>query len=303
MRQFFSLWLAIQILVFSFHPISFMTQDIVSAYLAASNYQPQLGEPIELVLRVELDQSERISLELYDVAVWQEPFQLVEIGEITETLQGATVLYEQKLTVVIWRTGIVSTPELTVKYANADLSVSFLTIAPITFDVISILSSATDLETIRPLKPNIVVTYLNPTVIIICLGGLLLAGLIFWKYVLNDQFPSASAKLKKDLKPKIVTEVDSLSDPVILMYLSTQKLRSYLTAEFEESWGDLPTREILQRIENDTHLSPQKQAELRHLLLFADQAKFAHIQLSLDEVRQYARSVQKWIESVSVVEE
>lgn len=302
MRQIFSLWLAIQILVFSFHPIPFMTQDIASAYLAASNYQPQLGEPIELVLRVELDQSERISpLELYDMAVWQEPFQLVEIGEITETLQGATVLYEQKLTVVIWRTGIVSTPELTVKYANADLSVSFLTIAPITFDVISILSSATDLETIRPLKPNIMVTYLNPTVIIICLGGLLLAGLIFWKYVLNDQFPSA--KLKMGLKPKIVTEVDSLSDPAILMYQSIQKLRSYLIAEFEESWGDLPTREILQRIENDTHLSPQKQAELRHLLLFADQAKFAHIQLSLDEVRQYARSVQKWIESVSVVEE
>jgi len=279
-----------------------MTQDIASAYLAASNYQPQLGEPIELVLRVELDQSERISpLELYDMAVWQEPFQLVEIGEITETLQGATVLYEQKLTVVIWRTGIASTPELTVKYANADLSVSFLTIAPITFDVISILSSATDLETIRPLKPNIVVTYLNPTVIIICLGGLLLAGLIFWKYVLNDQFPSA--KLKMGLKPKIVMEVDSLSDPAILMYQSIQKLRSYLIAEFEESWGDLPTREILQRIENDTYLSPQKQAELRHLLLFADQAKFAHIQLSLDEVRQYARSVQKWIESVSVVEE
>lgn len=302
MRQIFSLWLAIQILVFSFHPIPFMTQDIASAYLAASNYQPQLGEPIELVLRVELDQSERISpLELYDMAVWQEPFQLVEIGEITETLQGATVLYEQKLTVVIWRTGIASTPELTVKYANADLSVSFLTIAPITFDVISILSSATDLETIRPLKPNIVVTYLNPTVIIICLGGLLLAGLIFWKYVLNDQFPSA--KLKMGLKPKIVMEVDSLSDPAILMYQSIQKLRSYLIAEFEESWGDLPTREILQRIENDTHLSPQKQAELRHLLLFADQAKFAHIQLSLDEVRQYARSVQKWIESVSVVEE
>jgi len=302
MRQIFSLWLAIQILVFSFHPIPFMTQDIASAYLAASNYQPQLGEPIELVLRVELDQSERISpLELYDMAVWQEPFQLVEIGEITETLQGATVLYEQKLTVVIWRTGIASTPELTVKYANADLSVSFLTIAPITFDVISILSSATDLETIRPLKPNIMVTYLNPTVIIICLGGLLLAGLIFWKYVLNDQFPSA--KLKMGLKPKIVMEVDSLSDPAILMYQSIQKLRSYLIAEFEESWGDLPTREILQRIENDTHLSPQKQAELRHLLLFADQAKFAHIQLSLDEVRQYARSVQKWIESVSVVEE
>lgn len=302
MRQIFSLWLAIQILVFSFHPIPFMTQDIASAYLAASNYQPQLGEPIELVLRVELDQSERISpLELYDMAVWQEPFQLVEIGEITETLQGATVLYEQKLTVVIWRTGIASTPELTVKYANADLSVSFLTIAPITFDVISILSSATDLETIRPLKPNIVVTYLNPTVIIICLGGLLLAGLIFWKYVLNDQFPSA--KLKMGLKPKIVMEVDSLSDPAILMYQSIQKLRSYLIAEFEESWGDLPTREILQRIENDTYLSPQKQAELRHLLLFADQAKFAHIQLSLDEVRQYARSVQKWIESVSVVEE
>jgi len=302
MRQIFSLWLAIQILIFSFHPMPFMTQDIASAYLAASNYQPQLGEPIELVLRVELDQSERISpLELYDMDVWQEPFQLVEIGEITETLQGATVLYEQKLTVVIWRTGIVSTPELTVKYANADLSVSFLTIAPITFDVISILSSATDLETIRPLKPNIVVTYLNPTVIIICLGGLLLAGLIFWKYVLNDQFPSA--KLKMGLKPKIVTEVDSLSDPAILMYQSIQKLRSYLIAEFEESWGDLPTREILQRIENDTHLSPQKQAELRHLLLFADQTKFAHIQLSLDEVRQYARSVQKWIESVSVVEE
>ena len=302
MRQIFLLWLAIQILVFSFHPIPFMTQDIASAYLAASNYQPQLGEPIELVLRVELDQSERISpLELYDMAVWQEPFQLVEIGEITETLQGATVLYEQKLTVVIWRTGIASTPELTVKYANADLSVSFLTIAPITFDVISILSSATDLETIRPLKPNIVVTYLNPTVIIICLGGLLLAGLIFWKYVLNDQFPSA--KLKMGLKPKIVMEVDSLSDPAILMYQSIQKLRSYLIAEFEESWGDLPTREILQRIENDTYLSPQKQAELRHLLLFADQAKFAHIQLSLDEVRQYARSVQKWIESVRVVEE
>jgi hypothetical protein len=78
-------------------------QEDVSANFVAELGAPLIGQPIDLVLTINVPADATVTLPTF-TADWP-PFMIREIGEVSVSTNAGRTTYQQHLSVILWRPG------------------------------------------------------------------------------------------------------------------------------------------------------------------------------------------------------
>jgi hypothetical protein len=278
-----------------------IAQDSVQAAFSGETGTPAIGEPFHLTLTVRVPVGAIVTLPQFPEE-WS-PFMVKSVGDVSESTQGNTQIYQQTLTVILWQPGDYRTPETQVIYQLPNSpQPAQITIESAYFTVPSVLKE--DDLTLRPPKPPVGLPYfpLWLPLILVALG----AGTGCWAWskgwirkpdtgrdAVSTIHVSAQRALR-DLK-RIAEKV---STPTDIYAQSADCLRLYLQGRFAVDAADLTTDEIRGILEAQSILPDRRQRELEHLLERADLVKFARLQPTLTSAQHFITAAQRWVQFV-----
>lgn len=272
------------------------------AFFTADKTAPLIGEPVQLVLHVQVPQQAQVIIP--DFKNWQPPFFVQQVGSLNvgSPQQDGSIEYELPLTLILWQTGQLVTPPLEVAY-QLNGTIIKLPVESFQFVVPSVLNS-NDLS-LRPFKPQIDLPYFP--IWIALLGVPVVVIVIKWgvryrffrrqfqisNVVDNNWHPDANAALNT-----LKQLAQSQADPPVIYVQVSDCLRRYLDARFSMHSVDLTTSELLDQFEQKHVLSEDQQHKLIEMLRRADLVKFAQVVPKHSAAQQYASVAAQWIQAV-----
>lgn len=275
-------------------------QEDVRAYFTAEIGTPLIGEPIELVLTVDVPDGTSVVMPQFPVA-WP-PFTVREVGSVTMTSNGGRALYQQKLIVTLWEPGDYEIPQTFVDYRlpNA-VSGRQIIFANVNFSVHTTLNP--DDLNLRPFKAPLSMSYISPIVVGVVPIGL--GALAFlWrlrhrnhafgkrKVALGQYQVAALAALEE------INRLDQQSAPSVVYAAVSDALRRYVQGKFGIRAADMTTEELTRNLKVCQRLGDKHQRELSYLLEQADMVKFAQVQPPSRSAQKMLNIAQRWVRAV-----
>jgi hypothetical protein len=277
-------------------------QDVPQAYFTSEVDTPLIGEPIFLLLTVDVHVGAKVTFPQFP-AEWP-PFVVREVGEVTLVSDTGHSIYQQRLSVILWRPGAYQTPEMAIAYQLPDADgIQQIWVQPAYFVVESVLNP--DDLNLRPLKPPISLPFVSPLLIGIVAIGFLFAGAYAWKMrerwmLARVSFAQAdtlhlSARLALSDLMELTKE---RSTPSKIYVVAGNALRRYVQGRFVVPAEDMTTAELMSSLICQESLSERRQHELMYLLEQSDLVKFAHLQPQPKSAEKIVEVSQRWIMAV-----
>lgn len=252
---------------------------LVDAQFIAAQPDPLIGERVQVQLRIETPSNVTI-VQWPEFPPDAEPFQVLNASERIRQATDDGWLHTQTLELVIWQPGQHLTPEIPVVFSVAGSSGISAPVRSATFNIPSVLQTATDV-TLRPWLPPRDLPYISPWWIV---GAVLLALIILSLLILllrgglrraSQLAPGSPARLA-------VAELEDLRaqglQPQTLYPLVANRIRSYVQLRFAVNATELTTDELTTRLREADHLNADLRTQLRQLLNQADLVKFARFE-------------------------
>jgi hypothetical protein len=273
-------------------------QEDVNANFTAELGAPLIGQPIDLVLTVDVPADASVTLPTFSTD-WP-PFVIREIGEVNVSTNAGRTIYQQHLNVILWRPGDYQTPPTQITYQlSNEPQPQQIDVQPAYFAVKTVLNP--DDLNLRPLKPPVSMFYVSPLLVGVVLLGLILLSVFGWsrrkQFVLpkvtdpNALHAAARAALAEFRK------IQNANVAPALVYENVSgALRRYIQGRFTVSAEELTTQELMADLVNLETLSDRRKRELSYLLGQADLVKFARMQpKSAEKILNVA---QQWVTAV-----
>ncbi len=291
------------VILFCMMLIQSIVYAVDKAFFTVDKTAPLIGEPVQLVLHVQVPQQGQPILP--DFKNWRPPFFVKQVGGFSagSQEQDGSVQYALPVTLILWQTGQLVTPPLEVTY-QLNGTTTNLPVESFQFVVPSILDSS-DLSP-RPFKSQIDLPYFplwisvaGPLVLVIGVIGIVRFRLSRSKRfripisVDGKWHPEANAALNS---LKYIGQ--SQADPPAIYIQVSDCLRRYLDARFALQSVDLTTSELLDRFEEEHVITEDQQQKLIEMLKRADLVKFAQVVPKLNTAHQYTSVAAQWIQSV-----
>lgn len=274
----------------------------ITAAFVPDNSAPLIGQPFKLALVVKAPKEAIITLP--DLSADFPPFMVKEVGEVVASIEGDQAVYQQILTVVLWRPGQYETPGLFVQYQFPETTEIFnLPVEKVAITVPSVLQEGdTDL---RPLKPQIYLPYLSPWIImaVIALALLIVFALRYLvksrllKLPASRALPAASQSPGMAAMQELRRIRGQELPPEKMFPQVADCLRLYLERRFDIPAPDMTTLELMLRLHTNSLLPDRRRRELQHLLERADLVKFARIQPEQHVSHRFVEVAYKWVET------
>lgn len=283
-------------------------QSEVQTEFTADTAAPLIGQPIELILTVKVPAGATVTFPAFP-ADWS-PFTVIDTQPVENFSSDGQLVYQQKLTVVLWRIDAYQTPETVVSVQlSASPEIVSVAVAPIFFQVQSVLTPD-DLQ-LRPFTAPIDLPFLSPIMILISLvvlAGLAGGGVWFFR---RQQIFARRQKVALDaMHPAARTALVEMetygrqSNNSALVYAKTvESLRNYIQTRLAVTALDMTTEEVLTAVNHEGRLDERRLRELQHLLERADLVKFARVEPRLESARQFVRLGQRWVQTVETTSE
>ncbi|MCA0453107.1 MAG: hypothetical protein LCI00_03945 [Chloroflexi bacterium] len=278
------------------------TNAVNSAYFTTDHPNPLIGQPVTLILHVVVPQNTQIILP--DVAAEWAGVTVTQVGDLitANQLGDGSTEYVAPITIILWQTGQVTMPPLTVLYQVAGSDPLSLITESFSFTVPETLT-ANDLA-LRPSRPQIGVFYV-PIWIIITLCIVICFVPLLWflrrHYAFNAgrtnlttpaYTPAAEALVT--LKKLVAVE----TYPTVIYQMSAFSLRNYINARWLPQSLDLTTNELMLQLKKERTLTEPNLQSLSEMLRFADLVKFSKVSPDLKDGHQFASSAAEWIHAV-----
>lgn len=266
----------------------------INAYFKTDVYEARLGEPIPIKLIVEMPSG-------YIIPEWNEdildePFQIIDSGEIESRQQGNIQIQEQELTVAVWELDLLTTDEIFLSYQTPSGELFRTPITSITVNVTA--TRAENDITLRPLKPLIDLPYTPPYLYVIPV--VLLIGFVF--VIRNIQFnrrvQQALAAPNSPVQRAVIELkhiLDTNASIEEIYPLIADEIRNYLTNQFHIRAIDMTTLELMIALQTNPIFSDSLRTSLNDLLEQADLVKFASHRPAVEPVSVIDYAIH-WIE-------
>jgi len=275
-------------------------QEVVSANFTAELGAPLIGQPIDLVLTVDVPADATVTLPTFSPD-WP-PFAIRQIGEVNVSTNAGRTTYQQHLTVILWRPGDYQTPPTQVIYqlSNAPQQQQ-MDVEPAYFAVKTVLNP--DDLNLRPLKPPVSMFYISPLYMVLAVFALVLVGVYLWSKRKNLVLPTVTETNTHHAAARAaLTEFKrvhvSNPAPVVVYENVSNALRRYIQGRFAVSAEELTTQELMSDLVNLETLSDRRKRELGYLLEQADLVKFARMQPQSKSAEKILNVAQQWVTAV-----
>lgn len=246
----------------------------INAYFKTDITETRLGEPIPIKLIVEMPSG--YSIPEWNENILDEPFQIIDSGEVESRQQGNLQIQEQSLTVTAWELDLLTTEEIFLTYQTPDGNILRTPITSITINVTA--TRAENDVTLRPLKPLIDLPYTPPYLYAIPVVLLVIFIFIIRNIQFNRRVQKALASPDSPVQHAII-ELKHILDanaPIEEVYpLIADGVRNYLTEQFHIRAIDMTTFELINALEANPIFSDSLRSSLKDLLEQADLVKFA----------------------------
>ncbi len=276
-------------------------ENNASAWFEAETRSPLVGQPIQLILKVNLPLNAAITT-WPNIPVGWLPFQVSKVDEVKETISGDKRAYQQAITITLWNLGEYHTPETIISYQYQG-QVFRIRAQEAFFTVPSSLDQ-TDLE-LRALKPPIWFPYTSPWLMIIIgvVITLVITSLIWWWRLKQRD----GTKLHDVATPvgRAFAELKSLGEqgiaPTTLFPMVANCLRVYIQDRYDLRAQDMTTNELISALHTQGYLPQRAQKELQRILEYADLVKFASFQPGKQSAHQLLQVAGSWLERAEIV--
>lgn len=285
-------------------PLLVLAQDGFLAQFEAGDLTPLLGEPVDILLVVQVPVGYELDFSVVG-ASWGDEISIRETGDLTVEPVGGGNLYRLPLIVVPWRVGVVTTPPsyVTVQTGEGSDPVQ-LTIEPISFDVPSTLDDEQELRISRvvhwmPYPASVVWSGVGLAALVV------IAGSAFMTQALTSRRTTARTFVRpvtRTLAQRTISRLNQLrsdAPDVVTQYMQMGDiLRVFVRDLLGFAAQDMTTSELIDKLTEDQSLSAGRRKELAYLLEQADLAKFAPSKVfTPDRLSVLQRAVQ-WVQSV-----
>jgi len=258
-----------------------LAQTDIQAYFTSENGSPLVGEPIDVTFTV--DAPADAVLTFPNFATEWPPFTVQQVGELTSTSSGTRTIYNQRLSITLWRSGDYQTPETIIEYRLTDGSVPQQRLVQPAFFTVKSILNPDDLN-LRSLKPPVSVLYVSPLVIAAIVLGFVALGVLLWSRRKSFTLPKIAPE-PNGLHPAAQAALSAIKrnggsdaiSPKIYAVVS-DALRHYLHGRFDVPAVDMTTQELMVNLSARELLLQRRQRELLYLLEQADLVKFARMQ-------------------------
>jgi hypothetical protein len=276
-------------------------QADVQANFTAELGSPLIGQPIDLLLTVEVPEGTSVTLPEFP-ADWP-PFTIQDFSEESTATSSGVTTYQRHLAVTLWQLGDYQTPATMVEYRLPNSSeAQQLVVKPAFFTVKSVLEP--DDLNLRPLKPPVSMFYVSPLIVLTVLVGLGVVGGVVWSKrkqlslpslvsPTTNLHPSAEAALSEI---KRMSSANNVSPKVYA--LVSDALRGYLQGRFGVQSADMTTQELITDLSRRRDFSERRQRELSSLLDQADLVKFARLQPQSKSTEKLLNVAYGWVLAV-----
>lgn len=249
----------------------------VKVTLVVDNETPLLGEDFELTITI-------IAPNGTEIIEWpefpeDEALEILEIGEIEETVSSNTVTYIRVYQVILWETGEYISPEMILPY-RLNAPIAWTIVGSFAVAVPSQVSNPESTDP-KPSTPPIDLPYIPSWVYVGIVAAIIFVVMIIARIL---QFS------KKQVKGAIVTTptqmtIAQLEDlklqglpPATIYQLVADNLREYLQLQFEINAVEMTTAELNDALRGNSTLSKEQKRRLQQVLEQADLVKFARFQ-------------------------
>jgi hypothetical protein len=276
----------------------------VKAYFQADNASPLVGQPVNLVLTVEVPANGVVVSPFPDLKTeWTDPFMIKAAGERTDAVQGDVHGYEQAFVVVLWQAGDFPTPETQITYQLAGSNVpATLVVQPVFFHVPSVLDG-TDMN-LRPLKPPVWLPYVPMWVILAGGGGIAIVivggGALLRSRIQRRRLAAQESTPAQRAVAQLRRFGDNQIGILMLYPLVVDCLRVYVTERLQVTAGDMTTDELLDSLNAQGTLSIRLQKDLERLLRQSDLVKFARYDPGTKSAHLLLALAREWVENVEM---
>jgi len=273
------------------------TSQVAKAWYTIQRDTYLVGELVHLKLILQMP-SKGVNL-----VTWPElpldwpPFEILALGELTDTVDGDFRQFEQSITAVVWQPGTHVTPDTFIAYQIEGDEVFNLPVLPVTVIVPTVLDGV-DFN-MRPYQPPFALFFISPLVILT--GGI---GVVYSVRRLKKYRNRPRPVPEQILTPlenaiKQLLDISRLKLPVATLYAAVADcLRSYIYIRFEIAAPDMTTGELLTILETNLYFPERLLRELHHLLEHADLVKFARAQPSPSAGERLLKVARAWLERV-----
>lgn len=276
-------------------------QDSVRAAFSAERGTLLVGEPVELVLTVAVNEGVQAALPTIP-SDWP-PFQVLWAGEVSQESGGGGVAYRQRFRVTLWQTGDFVTPETWIQYRLPGASEpSSVRVQPAYFTVPSVLNEDDLLP--RPYTPPLSRLFVPAWAIAAAAALVSLGGTLGVRNYLRLRAQGE----KRDQTPISAGETALLElrrltgeglQPEQTVIRSGTCLRQFVEVEFGVPASEMTTQELVAALERGSVLPSGGLQALQGLLERIDLVKFAGLRCERPTALQIVRAASDWVVSVN----
>jgi len=273
---------------------------VPEAAFHANEGTPRTGDPIMLTLTVRTAADASVMFPAFP-GEWA-PFEVLSIDPASNYLDGDVMVWQQVISVVLWRPGDAQTPETVVGVRSPDGSIETVAVQPAFFSVPSVINE-NDLN-LRPLKPPQRIPAFPYAILLFVAAALGLGSALWWRRRLV-WLPAKSEFAERKWHPAAEVALRELR-LIASQKLSSEEriaqtadcLRRYVRTRFGVPAPERTTREATQALSPVRQLSDEQQQRFRQFLNLADRAKFSGSEMAGGQVDPYVQQAQLWVREV-----
>ena len=249
----------------------------VTVTLETENESPLLGERFELIVTI-------IAPSGTEIISWpefpeEEALEVLEMGDIEETITGNEITYTRIYQVILWETGQYLSPEMVVPY-RLNGGTSSAVVQSFTASVPSQVDNPESADP-KPPVPPIDLPYISPWIYV----GII-AVIVFMVMLISRLLQIGKRQVAQVVATtptqKTIAQLEDLKlqglPPATIYQLVADNLREYLQIQFAINAVEMTTAELLAALRNNPSLSKEHKRRLQQVLEQADLVKFARFQ-------------------------
>lgn len=295
-------WFALVLAILAVYGGIVAGQDGASARFVAQNLAPLVGQPVDLVLIVQVPAGAIVSWP--DFPEDWSPFMVRAVGEKEIVSSGSGQTIRQVLTVVLWQPGDYETPDFALDYQLVGQPETLQIVAEKVFFSVPSVLDVEDL-TLRPLKPPVSLPYISPLLVPGAIAGIVIAVFAGWRWWYRPTAGMRRVVVASDLHPAAQTALTQIrraaANPQVAAEsyrVAADALRGYVGERFGLPAPEWTTGELVAALETHAKLALRRQRELSHMLEQADLVKFAAMQPRVKAAQRLLGAAYQWIEQV-----
>lgn len=255
--------------------------ETIRAAFNASTVAPLVGQPVRLILTVELPPGAEIIRWPAIADAWG-PFMVRSVGDVeTGVSGGGRLTLTQQFTVILWQPGDHETPETFIDYRLSGIEEIYsVPVTPFRFRVPSVVDE-TDL-TLRPFKPQVSLFFIPWW--IIGVATLILAVSVWAAWGRYQRWQQShrqrsAAVIVPDALDLVVQHLTRLKSDRVSEHTAadavSQGLRTFIGARLKGEVTGMSTPELMRWLVAQRILNSARLEELGRLLEYCDSVKFA----------------------------